>query len=87
MIYHTTGAHENFIERNKLDYKQTITKTVDNVDKKTTTIFKNDTLLHRNLLPQLTMNNQYQNLTDNAHEISGPVVGVISENNVSFIRV
>ena len=70
MIYHTTGAHENFIERNKLDYKQNLTKTFDNVDKN---IFKNDKLLHRNLLPQLAMDNQHQNYN--------------SENNVSFFRV
>ena len=39
-------------------------------------IFKNDPLLHRNFLPQLTMDNQYQNLTEDAHETAGVVAGV-----------
>ena len=68
-----------------MDYEQNLTKTVDNVDK-IKKIFKNDTLIHRNLLPQLTMNgplNQYQNLAEDAHETAGPIAGVWS----SLIRL
>ena len=64
-----------------MDYKQNLTETVDNVAKKD--IFKNDTLLHRNLLPRLTMANQYQNLAEDAHETAGPVADVWS----SLIRL